>query len=66
MIPYMTPKCSFTFYLRYSFTPPEFFYEVGLSDGRHLYIDKFESNEPMLSRLIFYLKSVNLFFLFSI
>ena len=39
---------------------------VVLSDGRHLYIYKFESNKSMLSRLIFSLKSVNFLFLFSI
>ena len=39
---------------------------VVLSDGRHLFIHKSESNESMLSWFIFYLKSVNFLFLFSI
>ena len=37
-----------------------------LSDGRHSYIHKYESNASMLSRVIFYLKSVTFLFLFSI
>ena len=37
-----------------------------LSDGRHSYIHKYESNASMLSRVIFYLKSVNFLFWFSI
>ena len=37
-----------------------------LSEGRHLYIHMFESNASMLSRVIFYLKSVHFLFLFSI
>ena len=37
-----------------------------LSDGRHLYIHEYESNASMLSRVIFYLKSVNFLFLLSI
>ena len=34
--------------------------------GRYSYIHTFESNEAMLSRVIFYLKKVNFLFLFSI
>ena len=40
-----------------------------LSDGRQLYIHKYESNASMSSSVIFYLKSVHFlffFFLFSI
>ena len=37
-----------------------------LSDRRHSYIHKYESNASMLSRVIFYLKSVHFLFLFSI
>ena len=37
-----------------------------LSDRRHSYIHKYESNASMLSRVIFYLKSVTFLFLFSI
>ena len=37
-----------------------------LSDGRHSYIHKYESNASLLSRVIFYFKSVNFLFLFSI
>ena len=37
-----------------------------LSDGRHSYIHKNESNASMLSRVIFYLKSVTFLFLFSL
>ena len=71
MISYQTAKCSFTFYRRYSFTPDKFrniFYAVVLSDGRHSYIHKYESNVSMLSRgnFFFYLKSVKFLFLFSI
>ena len=39
---------------------------VVLSDGRHSYIHKYESNAYMLSRVNFNLKSVNFLFLFSI
>ena len=50
--------------------PPEFrnifMQVVVLSDGGHLYIHKFDNNESMLSRLIFYLNSVNFLFLLSI
>ena len=37
-----------------------------LSDGRHSYIHNYENNASMLSRVIFYLKSVHFLFLFSI
>ena len=37
-----------------------------MSDGRHLYIHKYESNASILRRVIFYLKSVHFLFLFSI
>ena len=37
-----------------------------LLDGRHSYIHKYESNASMLSRVIFYLQSVNFLFSFSI
>ena len=36
-----------------------------LTGGTHIYIHKYESNASMLSRVIFYLKSVHFFFLFS-
>ena len=36
------------------------------SNARHSYIHTFESNAAMLSRVIFYLKSFNFLFLFSI
>ena len=39
---------------------------VVLSEGRHSYIQKYEGNASMLSRVIFYLQSVNFLFLFSI
>ena len=42
------------------------FHAVVLSDRRHSYIHKYESNASMLSRVIFYLKSVTFLFLFSI
>ena len=38
---------------------------VVLSEGRHLYLHKFESNESMLNQLILYLKSVNFLFFFA-
>ena len=38
------------------------FHVVVLSDRQHLYIHKLESNESMLSRLIFHLKRVNFLF----
>ena len=37
-----------------------------LFDGRHSYINKYESNASMLSRVIIYIQSVNFLFLFSI
>ena len=42
------------------------FHVVVLSDGLHLYVLKFESNESMFSRFFFNLKSVYFLFLFSI
>ena len=42
------------------------FHVVVSSDGWHSYIHTFESNADMFSRVIFYLKSVNFLFLFSL
>ena len=64
MISYQTANCSFTFYLRYSFTHNKFwdiFMHLSSPTGG-IHIHKNESNASMLSRIIFILKVSTFFF----